>query len=67
MGTRHYDKEFKENAVNLSYERSNPRILAKELEKEYRTSKLELDIFKKAITYRRYICPSIRLTADYCQ
>ena len=89
MGIRHYDKAFKENAVKLSYERSNQGVLAKELgisksqlskwrkeseeygkssfsgrgverltdqertikelEKELRTSRLELDILKKAI------------------
>jgi len=89
MGTRHYDKAFKDNAVKLSYERSNHSTLAKELgvsksqlskwrkeyeeygkssfsgrgverltdqdriikalEKELCTSRLELDILKKAI------------------
>ena len=85
MGTRHYDKAFKENAVKLSYERSNQGVLAKELGisksqlskwrkeseeygkssfsgrgverltdqertiKELRTSRLDLDLLKKAI------------------
>ena len=89
MGTKHYDKAFKQNAVKLSYSRSNLSTLAKELgvstsqlskwrrdyasygelsfpgrgverltdegrkikelEKDLRNSKLELEIFKKAI------------------
>ena len=89
MGTRHYDKAFKENTVKLSYERSNQGVLAKkldisksqlskwrkeseeygkssfsdhgierltdqdrhikELEKELRTSRLELDMLKIAM------------------
>ena len=85
MGIRHYDKAFKENAVKLSYERSNQGVLAKELGisksqlskwrkeseeygkssfsgrgverltdqertiKELRTSRLDLDLLKKAI------------------
>ena len=89
MGTKHYDKAFKENAVKLSYSRSSLSLLAKELgvstsqlskwrkayeeygkssfpgrgverltdegrkikelEKDLRNSKLELEILKKAI------------------
>ena len=89
MGKNHYDKAFKENAVQLSYERSSLSLLSKELgvsksqlskwrkdyeeygkssfscrgverltdegriikrlEKELLTSKLELDILKKAL------------------
>ena len=31
MGTKHYDKIFKENAVNLSYKRSSLSTLSREL------------------------------------
>ena len=40
MGTRHYDKAFKENAVKLSYERSNQGVLAKELGIEKRAKSM---------------------------